>query len=101
MINSTPSDPNSDWENLLARARADQAPAVDLAAVLRAVRKEPYPPRPDWAADFIGLFASARTLTACAAGIGALALLTSWQAWMFLQDLPWAQLLNSSTGGAL
>ena len=96
-----PAQPHPDWDQLLSCARADQPPPVDLPALLRAVRQEPYPPRADWAAEFLGLFSGMRTLAACAAGVGTLAVVTTWQAWSLLDSLPWAQLLDSATGGAL
>ena len=91
----------SDWDRLVAAARGATAPPVELAALLRAVLQEPYPPRPEWIAEFIGLFAGTRALTACVAGIGAFALLAGWQAWSFLDSLPWAQLLDTATGGGV
>jgi len=91
----------SDWDRLVAAARDDTAPPVALATLLRAVRLEPYPPRPEWVAEFLGLFAGTRALATCVAGIGGFALLVGWQAWTFLDSLPWAQLLDTATGGGV
>ncbi len=99
MKNSTRSASDSDWENLLSRARSDAPPPIDLTAVLRAVREAPYSSRSDWFGEFLGLFSSLRAVSACVAGIGLFAVFATWQVWSVLPSLPWAQLIDTTTGG--
>lgn len=92
-------DPGSRWDKLLNTARSDVPPAVDVAALQRAVRDAELPARTTWADEFIALFASRRALPAFAAATLVVATLTTWEMVDLWAVLPWAQLL-ASTGGA-
>jgi len=96
-----PSNFDPQWENLLKQARADVGPTVDTQALLRAVRLEPLAPRESWIAEFSALFSSGRVIPTCLAGACAFALIASWEAWNAWQEMPWAQLLDTATGGGL
>ena len=91
-------DPEFRWEKLIAQARADVGPPVDLPALLRAVRETSPPDHNGWAAEFATL-ATGRAISGCLAGTCAFAALASWQAWETWQALPWAQWLATTTGG--
>jgi hypothetical protein len=83
----------SNWERLIDRARSDQAPAIDSAALLRAVRQEPLGAA-GWLPDFGAVFARGQTLLVCLLGAGAAAAVAWAQLWSLWQTLPWAQLLS-------
>lgn len=94
-----PSNFDSDWEKLLQRARTDVGPPADAAALLRAVRSAPGEFRGGWLAEFSALFSSGRVVSGCLAAAAAFAVVASWQVWDAWQDVPWAQMLDSATGG--
>ncbi len=98
----TPPDPESPWNDLVARARADRPAPSDPAVVLRALRAATLEPSPaGWAAEFSAVFARGHMLSSCVAGAAALAAVASWQAWEVWQDLPWLEWLSSWDGGGL
>jgi hypothetical protein len=92
-------DPELRWEKLVAQARADVGPSVDIPALLRAVRESSPLDRSGWVAEFAALFATGRAISGCLAGACAFAAFASWQAWETWQALPWAQWLATTTGG--
>ncbi len=94
-----PSNFDPQWEALLKQARADTGPAADLPALLRVVRHAPFAPHESWGAEFAALFSSGRVIPTCLAGACAFALVATWQAWDTWQEMPWAQLLDTATGG--
>lgn len=88
------------WEDLVAQARADVGPSVDVPELLRAVRGAAREARTSWAAEFSALFSAGRVVQTCMAGAVAIAALTTWQVWEWWQALPWAQWLVPPGGGA-
>lgn len=84
----------------MRRARADTPPAVDISALLRAVRQHSAPAAPDWLAVFAELFGSRRRLPALAAAVAGLSLVAAWEAAEFWHLLPWFQVLAFTPGGA-
>jgi len=100
-MKTSPSNPDSRWDELVRQARSDCGPAIDGPALLRAMRQAPVTLREDWVTEFTALFASARVVPACLAASCAFAGFASWQAWNAWQVLPWAELLSTATGGSL
>ena len=92
-------DPDSRWEKLVARARDDAPPPVDLAALRQAVRAATFAPHAGWAEEFLGLFSARPVFSACLAGAAAFALVATWQVWDLWQALPWAEWLMETGGG--
>jgi hypothetical protein len=94
------SDFESEWEKRLQQARTDSVPAIDGAALLRAVRNEPLrSPDQGWAAAFSQRFAERRAFTACLASAGVFAILAVWPMWECWQELAWIQMLAPPLGG--
>jgi hypothetical protein len=87
------------WKKLLAQARADAPPPVDVAALRRVVREAAVAPRAGWADEFFALFSARPVFSACLAGAGALALVATWQMWDLWQALPWAAWAMETGGG--
>ncbi|MBL9211537.1 MAG: hypothetical protein JNL92_13790 [Opitutaceae bacterium] len=92
-------DPEHAWARLVNQARQDVGPAIDRAALSRALAAAPPALQTTWGAEFAALFASGRMLASCLAGACAVAILASWQAWETWQALPWIQWVATATGG--
>lgn len=102
-MNTPPDSSDSRLENLLRQARADAAPPVDVAALLRVVQQAeamPHVVSEGWTAEISALFPSTRMIPACLAAAAAFAAVATWHAWDSWQALPWMQLIDASTGGA-
>ncbi|MBP7141812.1 MAG: hypothetical protein KBA71_07880 [Opitutaceae bacterium] len=102
-MNSTPPpSPGRRWDELLARARTDQPPSLNLAPVLHAVTTAASDrrPAPSWAGDFAAIFGAPRTLGFCLCCAVALMLLTTWQMADALPALSWAEVLATDSGAA-
>ncbi|PTY08710.1 hypothetical protein DB347_03815 [Opitutaceae bacterium EW11] len=91
--------PEDDWLKRLELARRDQAPEVDLPALLRAVRREPLPRRQGWLDEFVALFNPRRAIPACAVAACLFALTATWLAYDWWEALPWAAQWELTTGG--
>ncbi|HVU36057.1 MAG TPA: hypothetical protein VHE61_21630 [Opitutaceae bacterium] len=98
-MNAPHSDPESNWQKLVGRARADAPPPVDVAALRRIARTAEPAAGHSWGADIAALLASSRVAGACVAATAVLAVFGSWQVWTIWQTLPWAQLIGGATGG--
>jgi hypothetical protein len=90
----------SEWEELVRRARADAGPAVNVPALLAAVRSTEAEPRAGWLMDFAGFFNARRVLPTCLTAACALAIVATWQVSDFSKTLPWAEWVVSDAGGA-
>lgn len=87
------------WDRLVARARADAPPLLDVANALRAARTEAAAAAParGWLDEFAALFATPRRLAGCgslAAAALAVALWFGLSTWNQLE--PWADLVWSA-----
>ena len=98
-MKTPPPNPDSRWDGLVRQARSDAAPPVDVAALLRAVRQAGPAPDTGWLADLAALFSARRAWATCLAGSAACALVVAWEIWDSARALPWAQLIDSATGG--
>ncbi len=89
------------WENLVRQARLDAPPAIDRAALSRAIRAETSERATSlgWIATFVAAFAFRRAVASCLLASAALAALSLWQARDCAGDLAWAQLFLGTTGG--
>ncbi len=90
-------DPLNDsrWHDLIARARTDTPPAVDVAALVREVRAAAATPT-TWWTELAALFEIRGAAPICLAAICLLAALAFWQAWQTWEQVsPWAGLLLS------
>lgn len=100
-----PTSSDSNWENLVRRARADVGPPADLTALRRVVREAAVtaaaPMTGGWLAEFFALSISTRVLSACVTIAALCGAAATWEAWTVWQTLPWAQFLGGTTGGAL
>lgn len=94
-----PSDSELRWEKLLRLARADAGPPTRVSLLLWAVQETPLAPRDEWIAEFAVFFGSARVVSACIAGAGVFASLTTWEVWDCCQTLAWAQFIVATAGG--
>lgn len=103
-MNANPSPaPGQRWDELIARARTDQPPPLNLDPVLRAVATAAsiQPPAPSWAGDFAALFGAPRILGICLCSAVGLMLFTTWQMADALPALSWAEVLTTDSGEAL
>jgi hypothetical protein len=91
---------DSEWEELVRRARADAGPAANVSAVLAAVRSTEPESRAGWLMDFAGFFNARLVFPTCVSAACALAIVATWQASDFSKTLPWAEWVVSDAGGA-
>ena len=91
---------DSEWDDLVRRARADAGPKINESALLAAVRSTVPEPRAGWLMDFTGFFNARLVLPACLSAACALAMVATWQASDFSKTLPWAEWVVSDAGGA-
>jgi hypothetical protein len=90
----------SEWEELVRRARNDAAPPVDLPALLAAVRQAKPENGRGWLVDFSEFFNPRLVLPACLSAACVLVVVTTWQASDFSQTIPWADWIATDSGGA-
>ncbi len=98
--NPPPTPSGQNWDELLARARTDQPPPLNLAPVLRAVATAAaiQSPAPSWAGDFAAFFGAPRILGICLCSAVGLMLFTTWQMTDALPALSWAEVLVTDSG---
>lgn len=97
-----PEDPNSDWQKLLRRARADTPPPINRVALKRVIHEAAAMPTvtmSTWSDELIALFGSPRALFACSTLCVAIALFASWEMQDVSASLSWAQLAGGLPGG--
>lgn len=96
------SSPGQRWDDLIASARNDQPPSLNLDPVLRAVRSAliKSPASTSWAGDFANLFGARSTLAFCLCTAIGLTIFSTWQLADALPTLSWAELLAVDVGAA-
>jgi hypothetical protein len=92
---------NRHWNALLEKAKHDRNPAADLPALLRAAWQQAKAEPRGWGVDLATIFLPGRFMPAFLVSTGACAFFIVWQVLDLLEMLPWAQLLELSSGGAL
>ncbi len=102
-MNSSPDPtPGHDWNELVARARADRPSAPRLDRVLQAVRSaaRDFAPAIGWMDDFANIFGKRWALAFYLCSALTLAAITTWHVSEVLPALSWAEMSIDEQGDA-
>lgn len=100
-MNPHPHDSEQRWSGLIARARADQPPTLDVNSLLARLHEAQPAPDVNWLVELSVLLESRRCFATCAVGAVAIAAVGSWQVLTWIEALEWIGWAYPAAGGVL